>query len=100
MGGCDRGKVSSELEGLAELELGPLERAPAGEGGIAEGALVSGDIEMDAVLASEPELESVRLETQAFIDARPHGRRRSSATTASTWLVWGNISNAATETGA
>jgi hypothetical protein len=47
---------------------------------------------MAAILAREPEGKPKSLPPESFVDEGLHGFRRSSATTASTWLVWGNIS--------
>jgi len=87
-----RGRMGSrqcllELEGLAELDLGSCERAPPGGGGVVERASVDLGVEVRAVVACEAEVVARHLEAKTLVDPRLHGRRRSSATTASAWLV-------------
>lgn len=67
---------------------------------VGEGAALGRGIEMRAVLACEAEREASYLVRESIVDEGPHGRRRSRATTVSTWLVCGNISNVAIEVGA
>jgi hypothetical protein len=125
VGGWDRGKASPQLEGLAELDLGvglALQRATPGRGRIFQGAPVADGVEMGAVVAREAERVPGGLEAELLgrrrswatvlgvaargrrswaspLQGDGHGRRRSRATTASAWLVWGNISKTVIDVG-
>lgn len=92
VGGWERG-ISGALERLAELEDRSAQVASPGRGRVPERAALGVGVEMNAILAGEAKLEPARLGDQPLVDMRLHGLRRSTATTISTWLVCGNISN-------
>ena len=88
-----------ELERFAQVEMRVAQIVSPRCRRVGEGAALGRGIEMRAVLACEAEREASYLVRESIVDEGPHGRRRSRATTVSTWLVCGNISNVAIDVG-
>ncbi len=70
---------SSQLECLAELDLGRLERVPPGGGRVVERASRGVGVEVRAVVARKAEVVSRHFEVESLVDERLHERRRSRA---------------------
>jgi len=82
-----RPKRSADLERLAELDGDPFQSVASRRRHVSERAASEDVVEMAAIFACEPEVEPKSLPSESFVDQRFHRLRRSSATTASTWLV-------------
>jgi hypothetical protein len=79
--------ISTELEGLAEVEAVAVGPFAAWRRGIAERTSLPLAVKVTAVFAAIPQIKSVDFASPTFVDGGPHGRRLRSVTTASTWLV-------------